>query len=67
MPRKKLLDHHPTKGASSHLAIKYVYIMTGWSVLIVGSLAWTIRQAEGETLSASIATARTHISKEIAR
>lgn len=46
--------------------IKYVFILVGWSILIAGSLAWNFRQEKTETLSIAVATARTHISKDVA-
>ena len=52
--------------ADRRLGIKYVFIRIGWSVLIAGSLVWNIFQEKDETLGMAKATARTHISKDIA-
>jgi diguanylate cyclase (GGDEF)-like protein/PAS domain S-box-containing protein len=60
------LDLHRTGNTPTSLGIKYIFVLTGWSILITGSLAWNIRQAKGETLGMAIAIARTHISKDIA-
>jgi diguanylate cyclase (GGDEF)-like protein/PAS domain S-box-containing protein len=60
------LNPNQSRIAPKGLRIKYTLIVTGWSVLMGVSLAWNIRQAEGETLSMAMATARTLISKDMA-
>jgi hypothetical protein len=49
----------------SDIPRKYIFVLLGWSVLIAGSLLWNIKQQASETMSMSIATARTNISKDI--
>ncbi len=63
---KEPLHQQRTDSEPSKFIARYAFILAGWSVLLGGSLTWNFRQAEGETLSMAIATARTHISKDIA-
>ena len=44
---------------------KYLYALTGWSMLVAGSLAWNINQENQETLGAAVASARANINKDI--
>ncbi len=47
------------------LARKYLLFLIGWSVLVGGSLAWTINQESLKTMGMATATARTNIKKDI--
>ncbi|MDD2776058.1 MAG: EAL domain-containing protein [Gallionella sp.] len=45
---------------------KYALILAGWSLLVLGSLAWNSHQIEHTTLRTATATARASLTKDIA-
>lgn len=44
---------------------KYLYILTGWTILIGGSLFWNLHQLEHNTLNNAASIARANLAKDI--
>ncbi|MDP3540694.1 MAG: EAL domain-containing protein [Azonexus sp.] len=52
-------------GSSHGILRNYLLIAIGWTILVVGSLVWNIRQMESDTWRTATATARATLAKDI--